>query len=174
MAQAPGNDSLVGKSRRELRDVYGVSDQREALLRLMAAVNMRGVVMYRHLDPGLIKRAVKSPRSFIASNAPSFEEKSVRRLMKSERTTSTFIKFLSLVQDENLMPLKDAVRKITLAPALMFGLTGRGEIKEGNFADLVCFKGNDIKFTVVNGIVAEKDGQFQNKFTGKALRHVAA
>lgn len=173
VAQAPGNDSLVGKSLRELRDIYGISDSREALLHFMTVVNMRGVVMYRHLDAGLIKRAITSPHSFIASNAPSFEEKSVRRLMKSERTTSTFIKFLSLVQDQNIMPLNDAIRKITLAPALMFGLVGRGEIKEGNFADLVCFKGSEVKFTLVNGAVVEKDGQFQNKFTGKALRHVA-
>ena len=75
------------------------------------------------------------------------------------------------------MSLEDAVRKITFEPARKFHLlargatAGRGEMKEGNFADLACFKGGNVKFTVVNGKVVMKDGEFQGKFPGKALRH---
>ena len=68
------------------------------------------------------------------------------------------------------MPLADAIRRITIEPAKKFGLVGRGEIKEGNYADLACFKNGEVKCTVVNGVVAIKDGKFQNKFVGKALR----
>ena len=68
-------------------------------------------------------------------------------------------------------------KKVTFEPARKFGLLshdgkpGRGEIKEGNYADLVAFKGGDAKFTVVNGKVVMKAGEFQNRFPGKALRH---
>jgi N-acyl-D-amino-acid deacylase len=70
------------------------------------------------------------------------------------------------------MPIETAIRKITSDPARKFGLTGRGEIKEGNYADLTCFtNAAEIRFTVVNGKVAMKDGEFQGRFPGKTLRH---
>jgi N-acyl-D-aspartate/D-glutamate deacylase len=76
-----------------------------------------------------------------------------------------------MVEEEKLMPLETAVRKITLEPARKFGLVGRGEIKEGNFADLTCFKGGEIRFTIVNGVLAMQDGEFKGTFCGRALRH---
>ena len=184
VAQAPGNDFLVGKSLSDLALMYGVRDGREALLRLMKATKLRGVAWYRNLDAGLIRKAIMHPRALIASNAPSFDSASgttpgsnAVRQMKSERTTSTFTKFLSLAESAGSMPFADAVRKITYLPARKFGLLarggkpGRGEIKEGNYADLVCFKNAEIKCTVVGGKVAMKDGVFRGIYPGRALRH---
>ena len=172
VAQAPGNDFFVGKSLREVKHLYGLKDGREALLKLMQALTMRGSVFYKNLNERLVAEALASSRSFIASNAPSFEHGKEKRL-KSERTTATFTRFLSMVQEGQLMPLADAIKKITLEPARMFNLAGRGEIKEGNFADLTCFKGDEIRFTVVNGTVAMVGGEFKGMFPGKALRHSA-
>jgi N-acyl-D-amino-acid deacylase len=171
IAQAPDNDFLVGKTLAEVRDMYGVKTANEALVKLLIATRMGGTALYKCLDASLVRRALKSPRSFIASSAPSFGEAPRGRQLRSERTTSTFTTFLSLAQKEDLLPLKDAIRKITLEPARYLGLQGRGEIKEGNYADLACFKNNEIKFTVVNGKVVMKEGMFQNRFPGKALRH---
>jgi N-acyl-D-amino-acid deacylase len=92
---------------------------------------------------------------------------------KSERSTSTFSAFLSLVEESKMMSFDDAIKKITLAPAKKFGIADRGAIKEGNFADFVCLRGNEIKFTVVNGRAVEKENEFQAVFPGKTLRHLA-
>jgi N-acyl-D-amino-acid deacylase len=70
-----------------------------------------------------------------------------------------------------MMPFEDAIRKITRDPAKKFGIAGRGTVAEGNFADLVCFRGSDVKFTIVNGRVAEKENEFQAALPGKTLRH---
>ncbi len=174
IAQAPGNNFLVGKSLRDVGTMYDTKDLQKTLIRLMLTLNLQGTVLYKILDPALIKRAVASEQSFIASNAPAFGGENPKDYLKSERTLGTFTAFLSLVVEENLIPLNDAVRKITSAPARFFGLTGRGEIKEGNFADLTCFKGPDVKFTVVNGALAYKGGEFQGQFPGKVLRHAPA
>ena len=171
VAQAPGNDFLVGKSLSELREMYGAADGREALLKLMVATKMRGVALYENLNRDLVHKAIASKHSLIASNAPSFNALSSGRQLKSERTTQTFTRFLELVERDKLMPIADAVRKITLEPARKFNLKGRGEIKEGNYADLACWKNGEMKFTIVNGKVVIKEGEFQNKFPGKALRH---
>ena len=127
--------------------------------------------------------ALKSPCSMIASNAASFRETSPLKALKPERATSTFTKFLSLVATENLMPLEDAVRKITAEPARKFGLKRRGAIKEGDYADLALFTFREsrkeaaivmdceITYTVVNGGVAFQDGGFTRNFAGHVLKH---
>jgi N-acyl-D-aspartate/D-glutamate deacylase len=184
IAQAPANDFLVGKTLRDIKEMHDIKDAREALLRLMATMNLRGVAFYKNIDESLLMKAIASKRSLIASNAPSFGETKKTKQLKSERTTGTFTKFLSLAlpdpagqnqggqaEKDGIMPFDEAIRKITAAPARKFGLAGRGEIKEGNFADLTCFKDGVIKFTVVNGKVAVKNGEFQNVFAGRAFRH---
>ncbi|HUC31182.1 MAG TPA: amidohydrolase family protein, partial [Candidatus Paceibacterota bacterium] len=175
IAQAPGNEILVGRSLREIKAMYEVDDGRDVLLRLMQALQLKGSVLYKNLNATLIARAIGSKRSFIASNAPSVIEGGLgEKHFKSERTTATFSTFLSLIEEKKLMSFEDAIRKITADPAKKFGIGGRGEIKEGNFADLVCFRGNEVKFTIVNGRVAEKGNEFQGIFSGKTLRHPAA
>ena len=171
IAQAPANNFLVGKTLRDIKEMYEVKDAREALLRFMAAMDLRGVALYKNIDEDLLMKAISSKRSLIASNAPSFGEEGKIKQMKSERTTGTFTKFLLLAEKDGIMSLDEAVRKITQVPAKKFGLVGRGEIKEGAFADLTCFKDGIIKFTVVNGKVAVKNGEFQNVFAGRAFRH---
>jgi N-acyl-D-amino-acid deacylase len=169
VAEAPGNDFFVGRSLADIRDTYGLSDEREAMVRLMRETRLRGIMLTRVIDEDLASRALASPRSFVASNAPSFGPTKGRKQLKTERTTSTFGKFLSLAE-RGLLPLADAVRKITREPAREFGLSGRGEIGEGNFADLTCFKNGEFKFTIVNGRIAVREGEFQNVFPGRALR----
>jgi len=173
IAQAAGNDFLIGKSLADIKQMYGLRDGRDALLRLMITMNMKGGVLYKNLNPNLIRRAVASKRSFIASNAPSFADAFRGKQLKSERTTKTFTDFLSLVEKEKIMPFRDAIAKLTAEPAKKFNLPLRGTIAEGNFADLVCFRGGEVKFTVVNGKVVMKDGEFQNRFPGKAFRHAS-
>lgn len=184
IAQAPGSDFLVGKSLKDVKEIYGMKDGREALVKLMVTMNMRGGILYRNLASNLSQRAMVSKRSFVASNAPSFAGGGggtatgpggpVRgKQLKSERTTSTFTDFLTLVTQKNLMPLEEAVAKITVKPAKLFNLPLRGVVAEGNFADLTCFKGSEIKFTVVNGKVAMQDGECKKVFAGKAFRHEA-
>jgi N-acyl-D-amino-acid deacylase len=174
VAQAPGSEFLVGKSLKEIREMYEVKDSRDALLRLMQAVRLKGSVLYKNLDATLIARAIASPRSLIASAAPSVPDAlSGEKHFKSERGTSTFSGFLSLIEENKTMSFEDAIKKITRDPAEKFGIAGRGIIKEGNFADLVCLRGNERKFTVVNGRVVEKENEFQAMSPGKMLRHPA-
>jgi dihydroorotase/N-acyl-D-amino-acid deacylase len=90
-------------------------------------------------------------------------------------------------RDLHLLPLEQAIRKITSLPAQREHLTGRGLIKEGFFADITIFDPatvNDqatyaepaqlsqgVKYVVVNGQVEFEDGKMTGVMAGKALRH---
>ncbi len=56
------------------------------------------------------------------------------------RNTSTFPCFLKTVREESIMPLEDAVYKITALPATLMGLGDRiGYLREGYAADITVF-----------------------------------
>jgi N-acyl-D-amino-acid deacylase len=92
------------------------------------------------------------------------------------------------VKEKGTLSLEEAVRKATSFPAReMLGLTDRGVVAEGAYADLVIFnyqelRGNDdyrhptrppqgITQVIVNGKVAFEQGQPTGLRTGKVLRH---
>ncbi len=171
IAQAPGNDFLVGKTLKEIREMHELKDGRDALLKLMQITQLRGSILYKNLNLKLITQALTSKRALIASNAPSFAEREEgRRHLKSERSTATFTKLLSIAEEHKIFSIDEAIAKISAAPAKKFALAGRGTIKEGNFADLVCFRGDEIKFTVVNGKLVERENKFGDVFAGTMLR----
>ncbi len=170
VAQAPNNPDVVGRTLRDLMQLYGTRNESEALMRLMLATKLKANVLYADISSGLINRALTSPRSLIASNAASFRYDEKMPMLKPERATRTFTRFLELVEREKLLPLPEAIAKITSTPARLLGLKNRGAVREGYIADLTCFKNGEIKFTIVHGDVAYADGSTQGTRSGRALR----
>jgi len=102
------------------------------------------------------------------------------------RNYGTFPRFLGrYVRDRKILPLPEAIRKITFMPAAKLGLKDRGVIKEGYFADLVIFdpvKISDqatytnpeqypvgIEYVIVNGTIVVDHGEHTNRFPGQFL-----
>ena len=60
--------------------------------------------------------------------------------MPNPRTYGTYPKILGqMVRDEHLMPLEQAIRKMTSFPAQRFGLSDRGILRDGMKGDIVVF-----------------------------------
>lgn len=90
------------------------------------------------------------------------------------------------VRDLQLIPLEQAIRKITSLPAQREHLVGRGLIKEGFFADVTVFdpasindKGTytepaqlpvGVKYVLVNGQMAFENGKATGAMGGRALK----
>ncbi len=171
VSEASGNESLVGKTLSELMEMYAISDPKEALLALMRTTKLRAIIFHKNIDAALLEGALKHKRSLITSSAGSVPKDLRGKRMASERSIKTFTRFLELVESENLMPLRDAIIKITRTPAEKYGFAKRGEIAEGYFADCVGFKNGEVKFVVVNGKVAVKNGAITGECAGKTLFH---
>jgi N-acyl-D-aspartate/D-glutamate deacylase len=89
-------------------------------------------------------------------------------------------------RDLNLLPLEQAIRKITSLPAQRERLVGRGLIKEGFFADITVFDPENIidkatytqpaqlaegvKCVIVNGRIAFESGKATGAMAGRALK----
>jgi N-acyl-D-aspartate/D-glutamate deacylase len=104
------------------------------------------------------------------------------------RAFGTFPRILAkYVREEHVIPLEDAVRKMTSSPANVLGLFDRGRIAPGMAADLVLFDAATVQdratFTkplvyatgidvvIVNGQVAIDEGKANAASAGKVLRH---
>lgn len=101
------------------------------------------------------------------------------------RSTGTFPRFLRLCCEKNLMPLEDAVYKMTGMPAEFLGITDRGVLKEGLAADITVFdaktvydtpdfvrslqKPAGIKHVIVNGRCVLLNGEETGEKPGLAL-----
>jgi N-acyl-D-amino-acid deacylase len=94
------------------------------------------------------------------------------------------------VRELKVLRLEDAIRKMTSLPANTFQLKQRGELREGNWADIVIFDPAKvdspatykdphhypagIPHVLVNGTLVIKDGEHTGARPGQALRHGAA
>lgn len=90
------------------------------------------------------------------------------------------------VREEGLLTLEEAIRKSTSAVAHRFGIEGRGELREGYFADMVLFDSHTIgetnsfedphsypdgiDFVMVNGKIVVAHGVHTGTLPGKILR----
>ena len=111
----------------------------DALLDLLiterGAVNM---ISFNQSEENLLQ-TLRHPLSIIISDGFYVKGRPHPRLH------GTFPTFLGkFVRDQKLMPLPEAIRKITSAPAERFGLTGRGRIAKGYHADITVFDADKI------------------------------
>jgi N-acyl-D-amino-acid deacylase len=103
------------------------------------------------------------------------------------RDSGAFARRLAVyVRERGVISLDHAIRTMTSLPASVFGLDGRGELREGAFADLVVFDpakvieratyqqprelADGMDWVIVNGAIARKDGAFTGVRAGKVLK----
>ena len=107
--------------------------------------------------------------------------------MPHPRNNGAFARRLGVyVRERGVLALDDAIRKMTSLPASVFGIDGRGELREGAFADVVVFDpakvidratyqnphalAGGMDWVIVNGVVARTDGEFTGARGGRVLR----
>lgn len=124
--------------------------------------------------------------SFGSDEAAQAPEGVFLKSMPHPRAYGNFARLLGkYVREEKLVPLEEAIRKLTSLPATNLGLDHRGLLREGYFADVVVFDPQTIadratyerphqyavgvKHVFVNGVQVLKDGEHTGAKPGRAL-----
>jgi N-acyl-D-amino-acid deacylase len=170
-----------GKTLGELIDQTG-SDPVDTLCDLLLAEDLspNEVTPGPHIDG--IRRFLRHPIGMVGTDSTFVGAK------PSPRTYGSFPRILGqFVRDEALLSLEEAIRRMTSAPAARLGLKERGQLKDGNHADVVVFDPETVKsnatydeprqfpdgieHVIVNGTLVVDGGTHTGATPGRALRH---
>jgi N-acyl-D-amino-acid deacylase len=196
-AGSPDHILLVGFKSDKLKPLTGKSlaevakmrrkDPVETIMELIAEDESRIDTIYFLMSEENIKKEIKKPWiSFGSDEASQAPEGVFLKSNPHPRAYGNFARVLGkYVRDEKVIPLKEAIHKLSGLPATNLGLDHRGFIKEGMSADLVVFDPATIadratfeqphqyavgmKHVFVNGVQVLKDGEHTGAKPGRAL-----
>lgn len=185
IASFPPDQSLEGRSLQDVADEWGVGAQ-EAALRLYE--QSEGSYVLHSMEDKDVYDIAADPFVTVASDGSSLRDEGPLSSGKPHpRSYGTNIRYIEhMVLEKKLVSLEEAVRKMTSLSASRLGLTRRGRIGVGQFADVCVFKPEDLhenatyenphqystgmEHVLVNGKMAIHNGKVTGDLPGRVLR----
>ncbi len=178
---------LTGKTLAEVATMRGKSPE-ETAMDLVVEDGSRVGTVYFLMSEDNVRKQIRLPWMSFGSDAASQATEGV--FLKSgahPRTYGNFARLLGhYVRDEKLIPLEQAVYRLTTLPATNLGIQDRGGLKPGFYADVVIFDPATIgdrstfekphQYSVgmrdvfVNGVGVLRDGEHSGATPGRAVR----
>jgi N-acyl-D-amino-acid deacylase len=163
-------------------------DPRDAAMDIAIADHGNSSVVIAIMREDDVRAAVSNPLVTYGSDSEAqAEDGPLSKTKAHPRAFGTFSRILSeYVREQHTMRLEEAVRKMTSQAASRVGITDRGILRPGMFADIVIFDPQSIRdkatyndplrystgvnAVFVNGKPVVLDGRITNERPGKALR----
>jgi N-acyl-D-amino-acid deacylase len=177
---------LTGKTLSEVAKLRG-EDPVDTIMNLVLEDRSRVGTVYFMMSEDNLRKQIRLPWVSFGSDAGSMApELPFTKSSTHPRAYGNFARLLGrYVRDEKVIPLEEAVRKLSGLPATNLELEGRGFIREGMFADVVIFDPATIadratfetphqfavgmKHVFVNGAQVLKDGEHTGAKPGRAV-----
>ena len=177
----------TGKTLGEVAKIRGTSIQ-DTAMDLVAEDGSRVQVVYFLMSEDNVKRQIRLPWVSFGSDASSMAAEGVfLKTSTHPRAYGNFARLLGkYVRDERVIPLEEAVRKLTSLPADTLKVKDRGRLTVGQFADVVVFDPKTIadratyeqphqyavgmRHVWVNGAQVLKDGEHTGAKPGRVVR----
>ena len=200
LAAGPAGTLLVGFENPELRRYAGmtlgevarerVSSPAETAIDLVVEDGSRVQVVYFLMSAGNVARGIALPWVSFASDAASMAaEGEFLDRMTHPRAYGNFARVLGkYVREDQVITLPDAIRKLSKLPADNLGIADRGELREGNFADIAIFDPDQVRdhatyddphqyatgmvHVLVNGEPVLRDGEHTGALPGQVVRRM--
>lgn len=178
---------LTGKSLKEVAEMRGTSPE-ETAMDLVVQDGSSVSTIYFLMSEENVKKQIALPWMSFGSDARSMATEGVfLRSSTHPRAYGNVARLLGkYVRDEKVIPLEEAVHKLSKYPASNLKIEKRGSLERGNYADVVLFDPeaiNDkatfedphqyaegVKHVFVNGTQVLKDGEHTGELPGMEVR----
>lgn len=186
----------VGSSRlsqyvgRDLRNIAGQwhVPPEQALLDLIERDRDRSTAVLFSMSEVDVEQVMRQPWVAFGTDAGAISSGDSARYRPHPRTFGTFPRVIAeYVNRRGILTLPEAVRRFTSLPADIVGLTDRGILRAGNYADITVFNprtlrdvatyqspyhlSRGVQFVIVNGVVTWRNGMPTGARAGRGLRH---
>jgi N-acyl-D-amino-acid deacylase len=183
---ADKDQSIVGKRLAQIA-AGRKQDNWDTLFAILIENDGRVGALYHMMSEDDVMAAMKFPWVSVGTDSSAIKpEGELGRGQPHPRSYGTFPRILGhYVRDERVVPLPEAIRKMTSLAASQMKIAERGTLKEGYFADVVIFDPTTIADTatfekphqypvgvdtvIVNGIVTVRNGKHTGAHAGRAL-----
>ena len=178
---------LTGRSLAEVARMRG-KPPAEVVMDLVLEDQSRVGAVYFMMSEDNLRKQIRLPWVSFGSDAASMApEEPFLRSSAHPRAYGNFARLLGkYVRDERIIPLEEAIRRLTSLPATNLRLSGRGTLTPGAFADIVVFDPASVadrstfekphqyavgvRHVFVNGVQVLKDGEHTGAKPGRALK----
>lgn len=183
------NDSLkylTGKTLAEVAEMRGLSPE-ETAMDLVIQDGSRVGTIYFLMSEDNVKKQIALPWMSFGSDGGSLAAEGV--FLKSSTHPRAYGNVARLlgkyVRDEKVIPMEEAIHKLTMLPATNLKIKKRGALIEGYYADVVLFDPNTIqdnatfeephqyatgvKHVFVNGTQVLENGEHTGEFPGQVV-----
>ena len=177
----------IGKTLAEVAADRG-QDPLDTIIDLVIEDGSRVGTVYFLMSEENLKKQIRQPWVMFGSDAeaPAAEGKALEGAVHP-RTYGNVARLLGkYVRDEQVIPMEEAIRRLTLLPAQTLNIRERGRLAPGYFADITIFDPAKIKdhatfddphhystgvmHVLVNGVPVVTDGKHTNATPGRAVR----
>jgi len=177
---------LTGKTLAEAATLRGESVT-DTIMNLVLEDQSRVGTVYFMMSEDNVRKQIQLPWLSFGSDAASMApEPPFTRSSAHPRAYGNFARLLGrYVRDEKVIPLAEAIRKLSGLPATNLELDRRGFIRDGMFADVVVFDpatitdhatfekphqyATGMKHVFVNGVAVLRDGEHTGAKPGRAV-----
>lgn len=178
---------LTGKTLAAVAAERGTSPE-DTIIDLVIADGTRVEVAYFLMSEDNVRRQIALPWMSFGSDAGSSAPEGV--FLKSSAHPRAYGNFARLlghyVRDENIIPLSEAIRRLTALPAHNLHIKERGELRQGFYADVVVFDpatisdhatyesphqyATGVRHVLVNGVAVLSEGEHTGALPGRIVR----
>jgi N-acyl-D-amino-acid deacylase len=177
---------LTGKTLGEVARSRGTSPE-DTIVDLVIADGTRVEVAYFLMSEDNVRLEIAQPWMSFGSDAGSSAPEGVfLKASTHPRAYGNFARLLGhYVRDEHVIPLAEAIRRLTLLPATNLHLERRGALRPGYYADLAIFDpatiadhstydsprqyATGMKYVIVNGVTVLRDGEHTGALPGRVV-----
>lgn len=178
---------LTGKTLAEVAELRG-QDPVETAMDLVIQDDSRVSTVYFLMSEENVRKQITLPWMSFGSDAGSYATEGVFLNSSTHpRAYGNFARLLGkYVRDEQIIPLQEAIRKLSALPAENLGIRRRGRLAPGYFADIVVFDPLEIRdnatfeephqyatgmhHVFVNGVQVLRDGEHTGATPGRVVR----
>ena len=184
------NEALRGNAGKTLAEVARLRGKTvpDTAMDLVVEDGSRVQVVYFLMSEDNVKKQIRLPWVSFGSDAASMAPEGVFvKTSTHPRSYGNFARLLGkYVRDEQVVPLEEAVRKLTSLPAATLRVKERGRLAPAHFADVVVFDPKTIadkatyeqphqyavgmRHVWVNGVRVLKDGEHTDAKPGRVVR----